>query len=169
MYIFFSDKILHTRRSRRSRGEGGRKEGGKNKHTRLRSPDEIELIELRLSRPPMAPLTPRGDLSEDIVFSSFLSLSSEERGLVLVLDSNNHITEYYLGLEWFLSKLKLIIFLGGLEVGKNFRELRNGFNEGGRGHGMYTYNIYFYSTPLHQFLLLKSWWFIDLMASLFFF
>lgn len=36
------------------------------KHTRLRSPDQMELIELRLF--PMAPLTPRGVLSEDIIF-----------------------------------------------------------------------------------------------------
>lgn len=43
-------------------------EGGK--HTRLRSPDEMELTELRLF--PTAPLTPRGVLSEDIIFFLWL-------------------------------------------------------------------------------------------------
>lgn len=42
-------------------------EGGGGGHTRLRSPDEMELIELRLFA--MAPLTPRGVLSdEDMIF-----------------------------------------------------------------------------------------------------
>lgn len=36
------------------------------KHTRLRSPDEMELMELRLFA--TAPLTPRGVLSEDMIF-----------------------------------------------------------------------------------------------------
>lgn len=43
--------------------EGG---GGVRKHTRLRSPDEMELMELRLFA--AAPLTPRGVLSEDMIF-----------------------------------------------------------------------------------------------------
>lgn len=37
------------------------------KHTRLRSPDEMELIELRLFWPMAPPLTPRGVLSEDMM------------------------------------------------------------------------------------------------------
>lgn len=45
--------------------EGG---GGVRKHTRLRSPDEMELMELRLFA--AAPLTPRGVLSEDMIFLS---------------------------------------------------------------------------------------------------
>lgn len=50
--------------------EGG---GGVRKHTRLRSPDEMELMELRLFA--AAPLTPRGVLSEDMIFFFFSKVS----------------------------------------------------------------------------------------------
>lgn len=55
--------VLFNRSLHCDRGEGG---GGVRKHTRLRSPDEMELMELRLFA--AAPLTPRGVLSEDMVF-----------------------------------------------------------------------------------------------------
>lgn len=51
--------------------KGGGWGGWEKKHTRLRSPDEMELIELRVFWPMAPPLTPRGVLSEDMMFFFF--------------------------------------------------------------------------------------------------
>lgn len=64
-------------------------EGGVWKHTRLRSPDEMELMELRLFA--IAALTPRGVLSEDMILFLFTFLGGF---FALRVERSNELNKY---------------------------------------------------------------------------